>query len=302
MRSTDDRRRIRFWRPDAASVTGMLRVEHEDRLRTTYSEHFLVMVVYQGAFDGWYRGSVHTHVAGALKLKEPGEVHRAVRVHAPFTIQGAWFSQEMVAAAAAALGLRGSVQFKAPGFSAGERATRLAFAMHAALVRPDVPEIERDTRVAETLGELLDKDPPSAATRGRERAPRAVRLARALLHDAWADKITLDDLATHAGLDKFHLVRAFRAEVGLPPYEYLTHVRVSKAKELLQRGGLVAEVAQTVGFYDESQLHRHFRRIVGITPGSFSRSFADPTRKSQHRPSGAPPMAAHSPHEQTQPQ
>ena len=99
-------------------------------------------------------------------------------------------------------------------------------------------------------------------------------MARAFLHDALADKITLDDLAAHAGLDKFHLVRAFRAAVGLPPYEYLTHVRVWKAKELLQRGALVAEAAQAVGLYDQSQLHRHFRRIVGITPGRFSRCFA----------------------------
>jgi AraC-like DNA-binding protein len=298
MLSTDDRRRMLFWRPDSSSVTRMLRVEHEDRLRTTYSEHFLVAVVYEGAFDGWYRGGLRAHVAGAIKLKEPGEVHRDVRVHAPFTLQGAGFSQEMVAAAAAALGLRGSVHFKAPGFGARDRATRLAFAMHAALVRPDVPEIERATRVAETLGEIL-ADSRSGATSVGDRAPRAVRRARAFLHDALADKITLDDLAIHAGLDKFHLVRAFRADVGLPPYEYLTHVRVWKAKELLQRGVLVAEAAQAVGFYDESQLHRHFRRIVGITPGRYARSFAAPARTSQHRPSGARAIAAHSPHERT---
>src|SRR5262245_1624180 len=104
MRSTDDRRQIRFWRPDSPSVTGMLRVEHEDRLKTTYAEQFLVVVVYEGAFDSWYRGKVRTHVAGAINLKEPGEVHRRLRVHTPFTIQGAAFSPETVAAAAAALG------------------------------------------------------------------------------------------------------------------------------------------------------------------------------------------------------
>ena len=272
-------------------MTRMLRVEREDRLKTTYSEHFLVVVVYEGAFDGWYRGRLRTHVAGAIKLKEPGEVHRDVRVHAPFTLQGAGFSPEMVAATAGVLGLRGPVQFKASGFGPTDRATRLAFAMHAALVRADVPEIERATRIAETLAELLGSDPRSGAS---AHAPRAVRLARAFLHDAAADKITLDDLATHAGVDKFHLVRAFRAEVGLPPYEYLTHVRVAKARELLQRGMRVAEAAQAVGFYDESQLHRHFRRIVGITPGTFSKSVA---RNRQHRPSAARAGAAHSRHD-----
>lgn len=279
----------------------MFRVEHEDCLKTIYSEHFWIVAVYAGAFDGWYRGGMRTHVAGALKLKEPGEVHRGMRVHAPYTLQGASLSPEMVAEAAAALGLRGLAHFKASGFGAEEPATRLAFAMHTALVRPDVPELERATRVTEALGELLGGDSGSGAGRGGRRAPRAVRLARAFLHDSRADKITLDELAAHARLDKFHLVRAFRAEVGLPPYEYLTHLRVAEAKELLQGGASVAEAAQAVGFYDESQLHRHFRRIVGITPGSFARSFRGSVRKSQHRPSSARGQAAHLRHERTRP-
>src|SRR5215470_3070177 len=141
--SGDDRRRVRFWRPDTSAVTGMLRVEHEDRTKITYAEHFTVVVVYDGAFDGWYRGRARTHVAGSLKLKEPGEVHRDTCVHAPFTLQGAGFAPELVAAAADAVGLRFPLCFKAPGFAPGERATRLAFAMHDALVREDATEIER---------------------------------------------------------------------------------------------------------------------------------------------------------------
>jgi AraC-like DNA-binding protein len=116
----------------------------------------------------------------------------------------------------------------------------------------------------------------------------AVRRARAFLHDALADKINLDELAEHAALDKFHLVRTFRAEVGVPPYEYLTHLRVARARQLLERGVLVAEAAQTVGFYDESQLHRHFRRIVGVTPGAYARSFARRALKLPTSPKALP--------------
>jgi AraC-like DNA-binding protein len=277
--STDVYRRVRFWQPDTRTVTGMLRLEHEDRAKVTYSEQFSIVVVCAGAFDGWYRGGVRTHVAGSLKLKEPGEVHRSVRVHAPFTLQGAALAPELVAAAADALGLRGAVHFKAPGFAPRERATRLAFAMHDALVRDGATELERATRIAETLSEILCTKPPA-----RARAPRAVRRARAFLHDALADKVTLDELAEHAALDKFHLVRAFRSEVGLPPYEYLTYLRVSRAREMLRRGVRVADAAQAVGFCDESQLHRHFRRIVGVSPGVYARSFAPIAARRQHHP------------------
>ncbi|HEY7370596.1 MAG TPA: helix-turn-helix transcriptional regulator [Polyangia bacterium] len=286
MLSNGDRRRVRFWRPDTPAVTGMFRVEHEDRLRSTYAEHFSVVVVYAGALDGWYRGAVRTHVAGALMLKEPGEVHRDLRVHAPFTLQGAGFSPDLVAAAADAMGLRRGggagldFGFKAPCFAPGQRAARLAFAMHDALVREDAGELERATLVAETLSEIVGAGAPSIG-----RAPRAVRRARAFLHDAFADKITLDDLAAHAALDKFHLARAFRAEVGLPPYEYLIHLRVARVRALLRRGVRVADAAQAVGFCDESQLHRHFRRILGVPPGAYARSFAAAARTRQHRPS-----------------
>jgi hypothetical protein len=117
---------------------------------------------------------VRTHVAGSLKLKEPGEVHRGLRVHAPFTLQGAAIASELVAAAADATGLRGALRFRAPGFAPGERAARLAFAMHDALVRGGATEIERATLVAETLSEIVGTSPPSSG-----RAPRAVRRARA---------------------------------------------------------------------------------------------------------------------------
>jgi AraC-like DNA-binding protein len=269
----------------------MLRVEQEDRLKITYSDHFTVVVIYAGAFDGWYRGRVRRHVAGALKLKEPGEVHRDLRVHAPFTLQGAGLAPTLVAEAADAMGLSGTPRFREPSLAPSARATQLAFAMHDSLVREGAMAIERETLIAETLSELLCADPRPA-----RRAPRAVHRARAFLHDALADRVTLDDLAEHAGCDKFHLVRAFRAEVGLPPYEYLTYLRVARARELLRSGVRVADAAQQVGFYDESQLYRHFRRIVGLSPGRYARSFV-PTKKCQDHPSPARPGGALSPHE-----
>jgi hypothetical protein len=69
--STDDRQRARFWRPDTPSVTGMLRVEREDRAKITYAEHFTAVVVYAGAFDGWYRGRVRAHVSKRTRQHRP---------------------------------------------------------------------------------------------------------------------------------------------------------------------------------------------------------------------------------------
>jgi AraC-like DNA-binding protein len=46
-------------------------------------------------------------------------------------------------------------------------------------------------------------------------------------------------------------------------------MRVEKAKQFLKRGMAVAEVAIAVGLSDQSHLNRHFKRIVGVTPGQY---------------------------------
>ena len=93
-----------------------------------------------------------------------------------------------------------------------------------------------------------------------------------MLDERLTEPVSLDELAAFARLDKFHLCRAFRDEIGLPPHAYVTHRRVSLAQDLLARGVPQAEVAARVGLYDQSQLHRHFKRIVGVTPGAYARA------------------------------
>src|SRR5262249_17371482 len=109
-------------------------------------------------------------------------------------------------------------------------------------------------------------EPPA----GRERA--AVKRARDYLREHLSEQVRLDDLADHVGLDKFHLIRAFRAEVGVPPYQFLTHARIHRARELLRAGMPALRVASAVGYCDQSQLHRHFVRLVGQSPARYATS------------------------------
>ena len=116
---------------------------------------------------------------------------------------------------------------------------------------------------------------------------RPVRRALEYLRERLGDSITLDDLADHADLDKFHLCRAFRAQIGMPPHTYLTHLRIARAKELLLRGVRASDVAPLVGLYDQAQLTRHFRRLVGTTPARYGKSPAA-SRIQAHHDRGRP--------------
>jgi AraC family transcriptional regulator len=78
-------------------------------------------------------------------------------------------------------------------------------------------------------------------------------------------------MAAVVGLNPYHFARQFKAATGLPPHQYVIARRVERAKQLLQAGtGLpLAEVAADAGFSDQSQFSRHFKRLVGVTPGRF---------------------------------
>jgi len=83
---------------------------------------------------------------------------------------------------------------------------------------------------------------------------------------------TLEQMAAVAGRSPYHFARQFKAATGMSPHQYVIARRVERAKELLQgRCNLtLVQIAVRTGFADQSQLIRHFKRFVGVTPGRFS--------------------------------
>ncbi len=87
------------------------------------------------------------------------------------------------------------------------------------------------------------------------------------IHEHLDQTVHLVDLAKVAGISQYHFSRLFRQSLGITPHQYVLRQRVERGKLLLHRGERnIAAIAQTVGFADQSQFTRHFKRIVGITP------------------------------------
>ncbi|MEU9099272.1 AraC family transcriptional regulator [Streptomyces sp. NPDC048361] len=112
-----------------------------------------------------------------------------------------------------------------------------------------------------------------------ERTPRsagaaAAAAARQLLEQRLTAPPSLEQLARELDTSPFALLRAFKAEYGLPPHTWLTGERVRRARLLLDDGTAPAETAAAVGFSDQPHLNRHFTRIVGVTPGAYRRERA----------------------------
>ncbi|WP_186028709.1 helix-turn-helix domain-containing protein [Burkholderia gladioli] len=100
---------------------------------------------------------------------------------------------------------------------------------------------------------------------------------------SFAQPLSLDTLAAVAGLSVSRFTARFRNEVGLSPHRYLCLVRVRRAQDLLCDGLAPSLVATEVGFFDQSHLCRHFRRVLGVTPRDFV--IGRPAGVSARRPS-----------------
>lgn len=137
-----------------------------------------------------------------------------------------------------------------------------------------------EDRDADTLQiaftDLLDQirramsNPATRRVRKKPARPE-VEIVRTRLQERFAEPVALDDLAEEVGMSKFHLLRLFRQEVGTTPHAYQVHLRVSRAREMLDRGVCAAEVALACGFADQAHFTRCFKSIVGFTPAAFAR-------------------------------
>lgn len=89
------------------------------------------------------------------------------------------------------------------------------------------------------------------------------------LRDQDPAQLTVASLAREAGLGRYQLIRAFRAATGFTPHAYLLNARINLGRQLLQQGHRLVQVANDLGFADQSHFQRAFKAHVGITPGQF---------------------------------
>ncbi|HTV24962.1 MAG TPA: AraC family transcriptional regulator [Polyangiaceae bacterium] len=227
-----------------------------DELHTGMKEKYAIARVESGRSRWWSGGTVWDTSPGCLLLQQPGDVHRDVARDGPGVVQIISLSPSAVES------VTGKIRVH-PQLAANDERGAAFQRLHDA-VNAGAERLALEVAVTEAIAAL------AALGDARLDRTRPVRRALELLEARLAEPVTLDELADHAAFDKFHLCRAFRAQVGLPPHAYLTRLRVMRAKELLAAGTKPSDVAARVGLYDQSQLGRHFRRIVGTTPGRYA--------------------------------
>jgi len=110
---------------------------------------------------------------------------------------------------------------------------------------------------------------------------RRIVQAKLFIDDNFAEPIDASDIADEACYSKFHFIRTFKTIYGRTPHQHLTHVRVEKAKEMLELGTSVTDTCFAVGFDSLGSFTRLFKTRVGFTPSEYQRQQIE--RKEQIR-------------------
>ncbi len=241
-------------------------------LHATFEEHaypmhthdaWTVLLVDDGAVDYHLDRRGHRTEPGTLTILPPHVAHdgRSAERGTSFTkralyLDGDWLPDALAGPTALRPALR------AP------RASRLAVGIHEALRSPgDETAAEHGVLM---LGDVVRGELDRTAPEHLRDAPLARRL-RDLLDDHLPATVTVAEAGRLLHAHPGHLTRVFVQTYGIPPHQYVTGRRVDRARRLLVRGESAAAAATAAGFHDQSHMTRHFRRVLGATPGAFAR-------------------------------
>lgn len=95
------------------------------------------------------------------------------------------------------------------------------------------------------------------------------------LETHYAEKVTLDMLASEFYINKFYLTRIFKEQYGTTLTNYLLELRITHAKHLLRfTDQPIEQIGESVGMKDANYFSRIFKKIEGETPGMYRRTWS----------------------------
>lgn len=219
-----------------------------------------------------YRGAWHEAPAGALCTVTPGEVHTVEPAGAAgFAYRCLYPPIALLEEAAEAAGGRprgGRLLLLRPVIEDAGTARLLSRLL--ARVNGGAPSLDTEALLGSLILRVAVRHAVQAVREDSTSLPgRLLERARELLLDRLQENVTLREAAAAAEMGRFAFLRAFSRAYGLTPHAWVIQERVRRAQALLRAGRTLADVAAEVGFTDQSHLSRHFRRLVGITPGCY---------------------------------
>ena len=100
-----------------------------------------------------------------------------------------------------------------------------------------------------------------------------MRQAQEYIQENYKKDLSLDALSKELDISPYYFSKLFKEETGSNFVEYLTNLRMSRAKELLKDEKLsMKEICMEVGYSDPNYFSRIFKKNFGMTPTEYRES------------------------------
>nr|MBQ8253471.1 helix-turn-helix domain-containing protein [Lachnospiraceae bacterium] len=107
-------------------------------------------------------------------------------------------------------------------------------------------------------------------TRKEEQSGSVIDKAKEYIGARYHKDISLDDVSREVDISPYYFSKIFKEETGENFIEYVTNIRIGKAKELLQNSDMsMKEICSAVGYSDPNYFSRTFKKNVGVTPTEY---------------------------------
>jgi AraC-like DNA-binding protein len=264
----DPRERLALHRPPALPGVEILSAHGSSQAWHVFHEHYDICACRAACAPWRYRGRNEMFVDRSVGLMEPGELHCNSVVHKPAEFKVVMIDPELFMRAAREAGMSAPPHFRAAQTTDPRLFSAIYRFCHS--VESGAEALEQESHFAVCVRMFLTRAEHAPHIAGPPQRRSVQRVKRHLLQ-RFSESVSLQELAAVGGLSRFHLLREFTREIGMPPHAYQVHVRVEHARLLIRRGTAPAEAAMLAGFADQSHLNRHFRDIWGITSGAYAR-------------------------------
>ncbi|OBR66333.1 AraC family transcriptional regulator [Paenibacillus oryzae] len=132
---------------------------------------------------------------------------------------------------------------------------------------------QRFVRFQELLLFLFRQNAPAAEEKETDTERYGVEASIRHIHQYYRELLTVEELASLAGIDRWKYTRLFKEATGQVPLQYLNEVRINQAKKwLASADDKLLDIALNAGFNNEYYFNRRFKQTVGISPGQYRRS------------------------------
>ncbi|MGG1312048.1 MULTISPECIES: AraC family transcriptional regulator [Cohnella] len=103
-----------------------------------------------------------------------------------------------------------------------------------------------------------------------EQTSTVIDRAKAYIRQRFTEDLSLEDVAEFVHLNPFYFSKVFKQHVGETFIDFLTRLRIEKAKQLIREDQFsIKEVCYEVGYKDPNYFSRVFKKVTGVSPSEY---------------------------------